>query len=78
MAEYINETDIKNALNKGKFTSDEQFKLWCLLDDMEKTKIVKCKNCKHCIDYGLSGLYCAMNVVVGSYVEPDFYCAMGE
>lgn len=43
---------------------------------LKQPEIIRCKDCKYCVDYGMGGYYCESEdiVPVGNYVEPDGFC----
>lgn len=46
------------------------------IESLKQPEIIRCKDCKYCVDYGMGGYYCESEdiVPVGNYVEPDGFC----
>lgn len=46
------------------------------IEALEQPEIIRCKDCKYCVDYGMGGYYCESEdiVPVGNYVEPSGFC----
>lgn len=46
------------------------------IEALKQPEIIRCKDCKYCVDYGMGGYYCESEdiVPVGNYVEPDGFC----
>lgn len=57
---------------------DMQDVIYALRDypTVDAVPVVRCKDCKYCVDYGMGGYYCESEdiVPVGNYVEPDGFC----
>ena len=46
------------------------------IEALKQPEIIRCKDCKYCVDYGMGEYYCESEdiVPVGNYVEPGGFC----
>ena len=67
---------LEDIKNEYEYFPDDKEALIMAIEALKQPEIIRCKDCKYCVDYGMGGYYCESEdiVPVGNYVEPDGFC----